>query len=1003
MKYSLNKTNFNDFSVYEINKLEGRAYQIPYSSKEILKKTPFKKERISSDMVKVLSGEWQFKYFDSNKKLPDTVDTDTMDFDTVKVPSTWQRTGYDSPAYINCPYAFDNPPPYVPDEQPVGVYKKNFEIDNLDKTYIISFLGVISCLDLYVNGEFVGYSEGAHNTAEFNITKLLKKGENELLAVVHKWSNATFLECQDMFRENGIFRDVLLYEMPEAYLNDIYYRPNETSKGWNLNIEVAVEGSSDDCTLKAEIYNSKNKLIAEKTIDAVKNSSIEFKALDVISWNAEIPTLYTAFVTLYKNGQEIMSARNYIGFKTVKIKKDVFTVNGKKIKVKGVNHHDTHYKNGYVMSFDDIEKDIKLMKALNVNSVRTSHYPPDPQFVILCDIYGLYVIDEADIETHGVACEPHNDFNLISHDLSWAPRYVDRVKRMYLRDRSRAGIIMWSLGNEAGGYACQDKCYEFLHEVCPEIPVHYEGAIRNERHSYDVVSEMYTNHKNVEKTGKHLRGKKYTPKPFFLCEYAHAMGVGPGGLEEYWDIFYNYDNLMGGCIWEWADHSVYHSNGKYKFTYGGDHGEWRHDGCFCVDGLVYPDRRLHTGAKEMKNVYRPVRAEYEDGILSFLNTNRFRNASYLTAVWELVKNGNILIEADEAVLDIEPEQVYDIKLNLDIPDGDCDCHLNIYYYDGDNEVAFEQIAIKEEYKTQKPSEKGKLSVSNENGKYSISFENGNVVFSEKSGMIEQYNVNGVEFINNSPAYAQGFLPNIYRAYLDNDTVYRNKWIEAGYDDYECICKDFEVELKKDKVEIEIKYRLKSKKTILPLAQVEIEYTVYSNGIIKVETEFEPIAKKRLSAHMPRFGLTLEMPEAFKNVEYYGMGDCENLCDFYAQAIVGVYNTNVEEMYEPYIRPQDSGNRTMVRYLTVTDDNSNGITFAFNDKYFNFNIRNYSQKLLQQARHIEDLHDEKSTVVNIDGFTRGTGSASCGPDILPQFELDGSKGLEFSFFLIPKTK
>lgn len=1000
MKYSINKTNFNDFSVYEINKLEGRGYSIPYSSKEILKKTAFKKERTSSDIVKVLSGKWQFRYYKSNKELPDVIDTESVAFDTVKVPSTWQRTGYEAPAYINCPYAFDDPPPYVPYEQPVGVYRKTFDIDSTDKVYIISFLGVISCLDLYVNGEFVGYSEGAHNTAEFNITKYLINGENEILAVVHKWSNGTFLECQDMFRENGIFRDVLLYEMPATYLNDVYYRTKETSKGWNLNISIATEGNTDGCTLCAEIYD-KNKLIATKTVDASNASRIEFTALDVKSWNAEVPTLYTAFVTLYNGENEVMTTRNYIGFKTVKIKKDIFTVNGKKIKVKGVNHHDTHYKNGYVMSFDDLEKDIKLMKSLNVNAVRTSHYPPDAQFIVLCDMYGLYVIDEADIETHGCATEPHKNFHLISHNLEWAPRYLDRVKRMYLRDRSRAGIIMWSLGNEAGGYACQDVCYNYLHEVCPEIPVHYESVNRTERHSYDVVSEMYTNHKNTERCGKHTRGKKYTNKPFFLCEYAHAMGVGPGGLEEYWKIFYKYDNLLGGCIWEWADHAVYHANGKLKFTYGGDHGEWRHDGCFCVDGLVYPDRRrLHTGAKEMKNVYRPVRAEYDSGVITFTNTNRFRNTSYLTAVWELVKNGNILLAADELILDIEPEQKLEHSVELNIPKGDCDCHLNIYYYDGEYEVAFEQIALKEEYETEVEKSKSKLSLSSNGDNSVISFEGGSVTFSNINGMLESYIANGKELINDSPAYAKGFLPNIYRAFLDNDACHRDNWINTGYDDYECKCVDFEVELKKDKAEIEVTYRLKSKKTVLPLAKVEIEYTVYGNGLIKVETKYNPIAKKRVAANLPRFGLTLEMPKKFRNIEYYGMGPDENLCDIYAQAMVGVYNTTVDDMHEPYIRPQDSGNRTAVRYLSVTDDDGDGIKFAFDDNYFNFNARAYSQKLLQNAKHQEDLHDENTIAVNIDGFTRGTGTASCGPDVLPQYVVDGSKELEFSFYMMP---
>ena len=1003
MKYSINKTNFNDFSVFENNKLEGRGYAIPYSSKDVLKKISFKKERTSSDIVRVLSGKWQFKYYETNKNLPDVIDTDTIDFDTIKVPSTWQRIGYDSPAYINCPYAFDNPPPYVPEEQPVGIYRKTFEITDLNKIYILSFLGVIPCIDLYLNGEFVGYSEGAHNTAEFEITKYLKEGENELFAVIHKWSNATFLECQDMFRENGIFRDVLLYEMPATYLNDIYYRTKETSKGWNADVLVGIKGETQGLTVCAEIYDAKNKLIAKKNVDASDSCCIKFNGLDVKSWNAEIPTLYTAFVTLYNGENEVMSVRNYIGFKTVKIKKDIFTVNGKAIKIKGVNHHDTHYKNGYVMSYDDMEKDIKLMKELNVNAVRTSHYPPDAQFLVLCDIYGLYVVDEADIETHGCGCSPHENIDLISHDLAWAPRYLDRVKRMYLRDRSRAGIIMWSLGNEAGGYACQDVCYEYLHNICPDIPVHYEGVVRNERHSYDVVSEMYTDHADVEKCGKHTRGKKYTPKPFFLCEYAHAMGVGPGGLEEYWKIFYKYDNLMGGCIWEWADHSYYHPNGKIKYTYGGDHGEWRHDGCFCVDGLVYPDRQLHTGAKEMKNVYRPVRAEYKDGVLSFHNTNRFRNTSYITAVWELVKNGNILLAADEIILDIEAEATKDFEVEFKIPNENCDCHLNIYYFDVDNEIAFEQFAIKEEFEFKNTKSKDTVSLSSDGKTSTVSFKNGSIAFSNESGMIESYVINGKELINSTPAFAKGFIPNIYRAYLDNDTKYRDEWMKAGYDDYKCICSDFEVEIKKDKAEVEVSYKLKSKKTLLPLAKVELEYKIYSDGTVKVEAEFEPVAKRRLAAHMPRFGLTVEMPKEFRNIEYYGLGDCENLCDLYAQAIIGVYETTVENMYEPYIRPQDSGNRTKIRYLTVTDENGDGIKFIYDDKYFNFNARPYSQKLLQNAKHREDLHDENTTVINIDGFTRGTGTASCGPDILPKFEVDGSKGLKFSFYMMPNKK
>lgn len=999
MKYSINKTNFNDFSVYEINKRKGRAYSIPYSSKDVLKKTSFKKERVSSDIVRVLSGEWDFKYYASNKDLPDEIVTENETFDKIHVPSTWQRTGYEPPVYLNCPYPFDDKPPYVPNEQPVGVYRKKFTVEKGNKHFILSFLGVIPCIDLYINGQFVGYSEGAHNTAEFDITDYAVDGENELFAVIYKWSNATFLECQDMFRENGIFRDVLLYEMPETYINDVYYRTSKARHGWNILVKTKLEGNTDDYTVCIEIYD-KNKLIAKEKCKAENRFEINFKSLDVTAWNAEVPTIYTAYATLSKNGEKIMTIRNYIGFKEVKIKKDIFTVNGKKIKIKGVNHHDSHFKNGYVMNVDELEKDIKLMKSLNVNAVRTSHYPPDPQFITLCDIYGLYIIDEADIETHGAACEPHNQFNLISHDPAWAPRYLDRVKRMYLRDRNSVGVIMWSLGNEASGYICQDVCYEYLHDVCPEIPVHYEGVTRTERHSYDVVSEMYTSHADCKKCGKHTRGKKYTPKPFFLCEYAHAMGVGPGGLEEYWEIFYKYDNLMGGCIWEWSDHAVYHPNGKLRFTYGGDHGEKKHDGNFCVDGLLYPDRRLHTGAKEMKNVYRPVRAHYEDDKLVFLNTNRFRNTSYLTAVWEVVKNGNILISAEEVVLDIEPECTIEVPVEIRIPDEKCDYHINVYYYEGDSEIAFEQIALIEEFEFDFVKSKDAVKYADGDDTAKFEFNGGSVTFSKNDGTIESYVANGKELINPSPAYSKGLLPNIYRALLDNDAKPRDKWINAGYDDYKCKCVDFEVELKKNKAEVEVSYKLKSPKTKLAIAKVDIEYTIYADGRIKVESEFSPLTKILVAADMPRFGLTLEMPEGFNNVEYYGMGECENLSDLYAQAIVGVYNTTVEEMHEPYIKPQDAGNRCKVRYLTVTDDNGDGLKFTFDDNYFNFNVRNYTQKLLQNAKHQEDLHNEKTTVVNIDGFTRGTGTSSCGPDVLDQYVINGRSGLEFSFNMMP---
>ena len=998
MKYTLNKTNFNDFKVFEINKLPGRAYMIPYSSKEVLSKTKFVKEAYNSDLVRVLSGKWDFKYYASNKDLPDVINTDKTDFDEITVPCTWQRTGYDQPAYINCNYPFDDAPPYVPAELPVAIYRKKFDITNKNKTFILSFLGVDPCIDLYINGKFVGYSEGSHNTAEFDISGYVKKGVNEIFAVVYKWSTATFIECQDMFRENGIFRDVFLYELPGTYINDIYYKSSEQTNGWNLDVFFEICGEKSDYTVDVRILDGR-KEIADSSAKATAKK-VTFKNLDVQSWNPEVPKLYTAYFTLIKDGKEIMTVRNYIGFKTIEIKKDIFTFNGKSIKIKGVNHHDTHHTKGYAMSLADYEKDLKLMKSLNVNGIRTSHYPPDPRFLVLCDIYGFYVIDEADIETHGAGCSPHDNINLISHDLKWAPRYVDRATRMYKRDRSRACITMWSLGNEAGGYKCQDKMFAYLHKENPEIPVHYEGVIRTERHSYDVVSEMYTNHKDLEKCGKHTRGPKYTPKPFYLCEYAHAMGEGPGGLEEYWEIIYKYENLMGGCIWEWADHSYYNPKAKYKFTYGGDHGEWRHDGCFCVDGLMYPDRRMHTGALEMKNVYRPVRASFNNNTLTFVNTNRFRNTSYLTAVWEVVKNGNILLATDSVVLDIEPCESMDIPVKFKVPKDKCDIHINVYYYDGDNETAFEQIAYSEKYKPELPTSADKLTVKDSDELLTVFYDNGKIDFCKKCGQIKSFTADKKELINQKPAGNRGLVPNIYRAVTDNDCRKWDGWRQAGYNDYQNELSDFRFSKSGQNVTVDVLYKLKSSKTI---AEVSINYKIKPAGVIEIKTSFVPKAFKTVAKDMPRFGLTLEMPPAYSEIEYFGRGPVENLPDFFAQSITGVYDTNVDEMYEPYIRPQESGNRCEVRYVNVTDGKGNGLKFAYKDKYLTFNARRFTQDLLEKAGHIEDLHDEKTIAVNIDGFIRAAGTASCGPDVLDKYIIDGSKGLEFSFYIIPLKK
>ena len=651
------------------------------------------------------------------------------------------------------------------------------------------------------------------------------------------------------------------------------------------------------------------------------------------------------------------------------------------------------------MTFDDYEKDVKLIKEYNGNAIRTSHYPPDPCLIALADTYGLYIVDEADIETHGAFFAPHNDINKISHDLKWAPRYLDRVKRMYYRDRSHPCITMWSLGNEAGGYACQDVCYDYLHETCPEIPTHYEGVIHTKRKAYDVVSDMYPTHAQVERVGKGTQmGKCYKTKPYFLCEYVHAMGVGPGAMEEYWDSFYKYDNLMGGCIWEWADHAVYHADGPYEYTYGGDHGEKKHDGNFCVDGLVHPDRTPSSGALEMQAVYRPVRAKYNrDGSFTFTNTNRFRSSGYITIVRSMTVDGIEGKERERFSLDIAPCKSEKVTFKTKIPAG-CDCRMNFEYFDGDAFLAREQVIIKKEHKKVALPTGSKLECKVGRNSAKVSFDGGSVKFDLKTGEIASYKLGEKELINQSPAAHKGFIPNIFRAMLDNDRVIIAKWEKAGYDDIKAIPHSVNFSSAKHSAKFTVDFNLRSKKGVV--AKVNLKYTVDAAGCIKVETVFNSKSQQRAAAALPRFGLVFEMPMSFENIEYLGYGPGENMIDFREHTTFGTYKTTVNDMDEFYIKPQDYGVRTGVRKLSITDDDGVGLMICNPDRDLSFTARHFTQALMQRSMHRDDLHSENTTAIDIDGFLRGTGTGSCGPDVLPQYTVDGRKELAYSFVIVP---
>lgn len=997
MKYQIKKLENNNFAVYEENKLKGRTYFIPYSDRNTLLKQSALTERFASDIVTVLSGEWKFRYYDKISRMPVNIDTDIMSFDSITVPSTWQRTGYESPCYLNTRYEFPVTLPDVPDEMSAGVYVKKFNINNAENKAIITFLGVCSSLTLYVNGKYVGYSEGSHNSAEFTLDGFVHNGENELLAIVSKWSNGTYLECQDMFRENGIFRDVYITENPKNYINDFTVKTEEIDDGFSLKVSAEIIGNTfTGTTFNAELLKGK-KVIASKEISAASNVNVDFGVLKVEKWTAETPNLYTLILSVCEGESPTEFIKHNIGFRTVRIEGEKFYFNSQLIKFKGVNHHDTHETKGYVMNGEDLLKDIKLMKEFNVNAVRTSHYPPDPIFLNLCDEYGLYVIDEADIETHGTQVKadlmPTLTPNIISNDKAWLPRYEDRVMRMYERDKNHPSITMWSLGNESGGWKNHDACYRKLKEVS-DIPVHYEGAIRTIRGSYDVISEMYQHPYLMEKIANHKLGKRYMNKPYFLCEYCHAMGVGPGSLEYYWSLIYAYDQLTGGCIWEWADHSVYDVNAKHKYTYGGDHGEKYHDSNFCVDGLFYPDRTPHTGAYEMKNVYRPVRCEkVGENIYRFRNTNSFIGTDGLKVKFELLQNGRIIDEG-EVKLDISPLESKDITIEHKTTDSKGNYHITFIYSDKkDNLVAKEQITLSEKLPSVKKS-KGEISVNDRKDHIVVFFKDGSAVISKKTGILESYQVDGKEYI----ADKDGFTANLYRAYIDNDRNIVKGWKKHGYDKLNVKLKSFEFEAEDGKVKIEAESDMyfagKS-----PF-EFEIKYTVYPDGTIRIKSEIERKGLVIKALDIPRFGVNVKLDKSLQNVEYFGLGEYENLCDFKEQSIMGIYNSTVDGLNVDYIRPQDNGNHGECRYVKLSDDDGRGIMFCADKKPFSFSAHNYSNETLEKAEHLEDISKENFVNVNIDGFMRGTGSNSCGPDVLSQYKIKFKDELEFSFFMVP---
>ena len=989
MRYTINKSNYCDFETFEINRLSPRSYFIPYPDRESADAAKGKDKRYGSSKVICLSGDWDFRFFPRPGDLPDILNTDALRWDSIDVPSCWQFRGYDRPFYVNLRYQFPYDPPNIPEEDRVGkvfslhgadygigprwrdpgeeynfagVYRTFFDTlsDDYDrKHYTLSFLGVASCADVYLNGEFVGYTEGSHNTAEFDVTPYLRDLRNELVVVVRRWCNGTYLEDQDMFRNNGIFRDVLLRVDDENGFRNVDFSARKAGMNWFATVRA-------DLYEEGEVTFTLNGpgVSQTKTVTTQgKRAEVMFRNLAPDEWNAERPVLYDLY---YETEGSCVKER--VGFRHVEIKKDVFLVNGRRVKLHGVNHHDTSPVNGYAMSPEELERDMKLCREFNIDTVRTSHYPPDPYLLELCDELGIYVVDEADLETHGTFVHRlPPSYNRISDDPKWEKHYVDRAARMYQRDKLHPSIIMWSLGNEAGGTHNTDKEYDYLKKYS-DLPVHYESAVHTRKKAYDVASEMYPPAERVHEIGeKKYKVKQFCDRPYFLCEYAHAMGVGPGGMEDYWKEIYAYDSLFGGCVWEFADHAVLHEDGSY--TYGGDHGEWEHDRNFCVDGMFYPDRSPSTGARIAKYIYRPLRLSYLGGDeFEIFNTRSFTPAERyeLRLEWS---DG----EAETMTPYCGPLQKEKIRIETGphrdrAREAGRDCLLTVTTVDRvtGSEAARGQITI-EEHIPARPPQAGRQPLGD--------------ILDEKGGRLS-FRIGGAVI---TPADPYTIL---FRAPTDNDFVF---WgVKDSMGDFTAQREEI-VSIDRSENKLTVVSEIKCGKMQFECTDT-YEAADESGSAVLVTSRLHCVKGR---GNLPRFGKAFRFDQSFDSVGYLGRSG-ESYADMKEQFPIEEVSCSVCDMTEPNIRPQESGNRFDTRWASVSDGKTT-VKFSAAGRAFELGIKPYSDRELLGMKHRED-EVRTGTYVTVSAFQQGIGTGICGPETADEFKYPADRDYELQFVI-----
>lgn len=966
------------------NRLDPRSLLIPFADDA----SAIVGERARSPWYRSLNGIWDFYLAPSLSDVPADAhadDADTTAWDAIPVPSVWQMHGYGTPQYVNVQYPFPLDPPYVPDHE-MGCYRTTFQVPSrwTGRRIHLTFDGVCSAFTVWLNGEEIGFSKGSHVPAEFDISDKLRAGENQLAVIVHQWSDASYLEDQDMWRHNGIFRDVWLAALPQKFVRDITVTTDLNEDFSHATLNVQVDGG-DVCV--AELIDPDAMVVASVSIE---NGSATFEINDPALWSNEAPNCYTLLVRNSTDGEITEVQRQLVGFRTVEIRDQQLWVNGVSIKIQGVNRHDDHPDFGFAVPVDTMEADIVLMKQHNVNTVRTAHYPNDSRFYDLCNIHGLFVIDETDLETHGMM---FSDISGISDDPLWQDAYLDRMQRMYWRDKNHPSIIIWSLGNESGYGQNQDAMYAWLKKQDPSRPIHLEAEhLRGQEiDATDMWSTMYPDVETLIR-----EGQRDVAKPFIMIEYAHAMGNGPGNFKEYWEAIRSHKRLIGGLVWEWSDHGIrrYTDDGREYFAYGGDFGEFPHDGLFCIDGLTSPDREPHPSLIEMKKVYEPVELELVDAsTIRLTNRRYFTDLSDVTVRCVISFAGQPLITEWLDVAELEPGASVDIVLDdlamfADQPDSWLDCYVvlsdDTCWADVGHAIAHMQLQLCA------PADAGiaelpvgRLEVTDQNGEIAIRTDLGTVVFDRSTGSISSWNVNRQDLIVEGPRF------DVYRAPTDNDKYALEQWEWARLEQSGVQNRSIAIESQTD-TEVRILVQgILGTPSRQPLFTLETRYIVLGSGDVIVDTVAIPGQTAKDLDTLPRVGLTMELPGTFEQVVWRGLGPHENYPDRDFAATYNTWSSTVSELLTDYVMPQDCGNRGGTHWVTVAPEHGYGL-LAWSDEGMAIKALPVTQHELNAANHSVDLEPGATTVLSLDHRVAGLGSSICGPRPLDKYLVPAEK-------------